>query len=78
MKKVVTLPLAGAAMALLMLAAPAQATPASQALGKPLVASGELAKNVDVVYHRRWHRRHWRHHHRRCWWHHGHRHCRWW
>lgn len=73
MRKFVLMALAGAAI---MLAAPQFASAAPAGLGTGIATAADQVSSVDVVRHRRWHRRHWRHHHR---WHHRHwrRHHRW-
>jgi hypothetical protein len=57
---------------------PASAMSAGAVTGiSDLVTANPATENVGRRYwHRRWHRRHWRHH-RRCWWRHGRRYCRW-
>jgi hypothetical protein len=65
--RVKMLSIAGAMMALSLLAGGAQAAAVSGATG---AVSAEAAHSMKIVQEARcW---------RRCWWHHHHRHCRWW
>jgi hypothetical protein len=65
MRKFVLMALAGTAI---VLAAPQFASAAPAGLGTGIAAAADQMSTVDVVRHRRWHRRHWRHHR----WHHRH------
>jgi hypothetical protein len=72
MRKFVLIALAGAAI---VLAVPQFASAAPAGLGTGIATAADQVSTVDVVRHRRWHRRHWHHRH---WRHHHRHHGRWW